>query len=313
MAVYLPEEGYPFAAVTAPGFVGHPTLLNSQGLSMGIDVVLGACTRSTPGVGGLLLMRDIVQHCKNLDQAVAWMKEKDRGVSWIYIMADNDKSATYTNGVVIEAGRSTPAFAGPDVMPLLNQLLFLTWTERLDPQPLPDKGLMFRTQNWQYPAAFESGGTGTPGFLTYLLYFPQQGETWDDVVLTTNHYIIPRMVFTTFTPLMDLNGAGRDLQTSLNRYNLLRDLIKQAYGQITFDKAAELIDFLNPNRGLDTKKRYTIGGPVKGHHAAIDNTNQVLTALFGYYGNWQAGVSDTWVQLDMKPFAQYLEQMRSSN
>ena len=43
-------------------------------------------------------------------------------------------------------------------------------------------------------------------------------------------------------------------------------------------------------------------------HAAIDNANRILTALFGYYGDWQHGVADTWVRLDMKPFAQYLQQ-----
>ncbi|MEN6472393.1 MAG: carcinine hydrolase/isopenicillin-N N-acyltransferase family protein [Syntrophaceae bacterium] len=308
LAVYLPEEGYPFAAVTAPGFVGHPTLLNSQGLSMGVDVVLGACTRSTPGLGALMVLRDIVQHCATLDQAVDRMKGQDRGVSWLYIIADEQASASYTNGVVIEEGRSTPEFTGPDVMPGLNEWLFDPWIEQLDPEPLPEKGLMFRDQAWVYPLAFEGASLGYPGTLTYLLYFPEQDESWTDVVLATNHYIIPRMVFTTFTPLMALNGAGTELDSSIQRYELLRDQIAEKYGSITFETAVELIDFLNPNRGLDTRKRYTIAGPVYGHHATIDNANQILTALFGYYGDWQHGVADTWVRLDMKPFAQYLQQ-----
>ena len=119
------------------------------------------------------------------------------------------------------------------------------------------------------------------------------------------------MVFTTFTPLMALNGAGKELDSSVQRYELLRERIGQEYGSITFEEAVELIDFLNPNRGLDTRKRYTIGGPVKGHHAAIDNTNKILTALFGYYGDWRQGVADTWVRLDMKPFVEYLRQTQN--
>ena len=307
LAVYLPEEGYPFMAVTAPGFVGHPTLLNSQGLSMGVDVVLGACTRSTPGLGALMVLRDIVQHCATLDQAVTRMKEQDRGVSWLYIIADDQKSALYTNGIVIEEGRSSPAFTGPDVMPGLNEWLFDPWIDLLDPEPLPDKGLMFRDQAWAYPQSFEGASLRFPGALTYQLYFPEQGESWDDVVLATNHYIIPRMVFTSFTPMMALNGAGTELSSSVQRYGLLRERIGQEYGSITFDKTLELIDFLNPNRGLDSRKRYTIGEPVEGHHVAIDNTNQVLAALFGYYGDWRQGVPDTWVRLDLKPFADYLQ------
>lgn len=308
MAVYLPEEGYPFITVTAPGFVGHPTLLNSQGLSMGIDVVLGACTRSTPGLGGLMVMRDIVQHCATLDQAVDRMKNQDRGVSWLYIIADDQASVNYTNGVVIEEGRSTPAFSGPDVMPGLNEWLFDPWIDKLDTAPLPDKGLMFRDQAWTYPLSFDGASLGYPGTLTYMLYFPAQGESWSDVVLATNHYIIPRMVFTTFTPMMALNSAGSELDMSVDRYELLRDLLAAEYGQITLDKTAALIDFLNPNRGLDARKRYTIGGSVKGHHAAIDNRERVVQALFGYYGDWQKGIPDTWVRLDLKPFAQYLRQ-----
>lgn len=62
MAIYLPAHGYPFVTPTAAGFVGLATGLNSQGLSMGVDVVRASCTRSTPGMGCLLVVRDIVQH-----------------------------------------------------------------------------------------------------------------------------------------------------------------------------------------------------------------------------------------------------------
>ncbi|MBN1636015.1 MAG: hypothetical protein JW920_05845, partial [Deltaproteobacteria bacterium] len=88
MSVYLPDDGYPFVASSCPGFVGQTTSLNSQGLSMGMDVVYGACTRSDPGLGCLMVLRDIVQNCSNLDEAVERMKNKqDRGVSWLYILA----------------------------------------------------------------------------------------------------------------------------------------------------------------------------------------------------------------------------------
>jgi len=107
---------------------------------------------------------------------------------------------------------------------------------------------------------------------------------------------------------MALNGAGKEPDSSIRRYELLCDRTAEAYGSITFDEAVERIDLLNPNRGLERRQRYTIGGPVNGHHAAIDNADRVLTALFGYYGDWEHGEADTRVRLDMKPFARYLQQ-----
>jgi hypothetical protein len=309
MAVYLPDEGYPFVTVTAPGFVGNPTMLNSAGLSMGIDVVNGAA-RPTPGLGGLLVLRDIVQHCATLDQAVARMKKQDRGVPWLYAIAADSYSPSYTNGIVIEEGRSDPSFTGPDVMISLERALFKAWIDKLDPTDLPDKGLMIRPQNWVYPTAFEHVSIGYPGYLTYMLCFPEQMESWPDVVMCTNHYIIPRMVFTTFSPLLMLEGAGFMLWESNRRYKQLYELISEQYGHISFDTAVQLIDFLNPNRGgigTTWPESYKNGGEVGGHHAAIDNSSRVIQALYGYYGDWKAGVPDTWVRIDLKPFAEYLK------
>jgi hypothetical protein len=49
---------------------------------------------------------------------------------------------------------------------------------------------------------------------------------------------------------------------------------------------------------------------VAGHHALIDNKAQTVEALFGYYGDWQNGVADPWVKLDLEPFAAWLQAVR---
>jgi hypothetical protein len=90
------------------------------------------------------------------------------------------------------------------------------------------------------------------------------------------------------------------------RYNKMVELIGRDYGKISYAKAREIIDFLNPNRNIDELKRYKIGGPVEGHHAIIDNRARTVEALFGYYGDWENGVDDVWVKLDLKPFAAWL-------
>ncbi len=288
MAVYLPDEGFPFVTVTAPGFVGQTTGLNSRGLSMGVDVVYGGATRGTPGMGCLLVLRDIVQHCGNLEDAVARMKAQNRGVSWLYVLADDEWSAAYTHGIVVEEGMSCDEsgkeFTGPDILPIWEQLVLKPDIDNLD-DTLPERGVMMRTQDWVYPKAFKNDAR-----------FPDQIEEWDDVVAATNNYIIPRMVFTTFSPWISrLQDVYWSHSQTLERYADLLDHIAQKYGSIDFASARDLIDFMNPNR-MDWQ-RYQVNGPVEGHHDIFDNRELVTEALYGYYHP-----DEPWVRIDLKPF-----------
>jgi hypothetical protein len=280
---------------------------------MGVDVVRGACTRPTPGMGSLFVLRDIVQHSADLDEAVARMKAMDRGVSWLYVIADDDRSARYTNGVVVEEGRSDPPYTGPDVMPIWNQVLLWPLINRLKGQPLPERGILIRDQSWLYPDEFKNVSIGylNGDEMNYLLYFPEQLETWPDVVVAANNYVIPRMVFTTYSPFMELIQGK--MKKTVFRYNKMVELIGKDYGNISYSKARDIIDFLNPNRYIDELKRYKIGGPVEGHHAIIDNRARTVEALFGYYGDWNKGVDDVWVKLDLKPFADWLHSTEQVN
>ena len=309
MGVYLPDEGYPFITATAPGFVGQATAVNSKGLSMGMDVVMGECTRSTPGLGCLLVLRDIVQNCSNLDEAVERMKAQDRGVSWIYVLADDEWSETYTNGIVVEEGMSEDEngqeFSGPDLLPLWEQWLLKPYIDRLDPQIVPDRGLMFRNQEWIYPREFWNINTNLTwgdDSKRFRIYFPDQIETWPDVVIATNNYIIPRMVLTTFSPWILLI---RDVTERVWRYETLFDHIAPVYQDIDFNTARDLIDFLNPNQDIDYEY-YEPGGQIEGHHAIIDNGELIMEALFGYYGP-DAKHMTPWARIDLKPFLENVE------
>jgi hypothetical protein len=304
MAVYLPDNGLPFTCVTAPGFVGQTTGINSQGLSMGMDVVMGTGTRSTPGMCCLLVMRDIVQNCPGLDTAVARMKTQDRGVSWLYILGDDEYSDTYTNGIVIEEGMSADSSGeeinGPDTLRAWQEYLLAPWINLLD-NTLPERGIMTRTQDWIYPEEFQDIGfaiTLPDGSRTLGLYFPEQIESWSDLVMATNHYIIPRMAFTSMDPWISL---VRDTTDSEWRYGELYKILEQEYGTIDFDTARDIIDFLNPNCVYGDLEYYEKGGEIEGHHAVFDNTGLVLEGLFGYYGS-DPSQKTPWARVELGSF-----------
>ncbi len=294
MTVYLPDEGQPFIAVSAPGFVGQPTAINREGLSMGVDVVSASCTRSNPGLGCLLVIRDIIQNCTDIDEAVQRMREQERGVSWLYAMADNERSAEFSNGLMVEAGMNEPFFSGPDLLPRLQQWLMWPMIRRLDPT-LPDNGLMFRDQEWIFPDIFRN-----PPFNIFDVQFPDQVEEDPNLVLATNHFIIPRMVFTTLTPWASTYNSINKT-TTLWRYEHLLGLIEES-DKIDYERARWLIDFLNPNHEQAvTFSNYAPGGPVKGHHAIIDNNNATIEALFGFYGPDQENRTP-WIRLNLRDF-----------
>jgi hypothetical protein len=289
-AVYLPDERLPFTAVTAPGIVGLTAGMNSKGISMGVDVVYGCGTRSTPGIGCLLVIRDIMENASGLDEAIERMKEMNRGVSWIYVLAGGEHSSRFTNGVAIEEGMSVGtngrAFkTGADLLPLIQQIQYASLISRLDSSDMPEAGMMFRTQDWMFPEAFKG-----------MENFYEQIEEWDDVVVATNHYITPNMQFTTLSPWMELIGSpDRKTSQTRERYEDLVSRIGKAYGSIDFAAARDLIDFLNPNRGEWNK--YAVNGQIEGHHDIFDNQALVMEALYGYYHP-----GEPWVRVDLKPF-----------
>ena len=292
MAVYLPDDGLPFVTLAAPGFVGLTTGLNAEGVSMGVDVVFGAATRATPGTGCLLVVRDIIQNSASLDEAVARMKKLNRGVSWLYVLADKDRSAKYTNGIACETGmkqdKDGKEFTnGSDLLPALSKPQYSSLIKELDNLPKAEDGVMVRDQTWKYPVAFKN-----------QKYFNEQIEERDDLVIATNHYIIPNMVFTTLSPWMKL-VAGAEIKGSvtIERYEDLNKRLDEAYGTIDYEKARDLIDFMNPNRGGIWKDYYTIDGEIGGHRDIFDNGALTMECLYGFYHP-----GEPWAKVDIKPF-----------
>jgi len=89
-------------SMTAPGMVGSIAAMNAEGVAMGMDMLpLGTCDPERPGFNSLLLVRHCIQNAATASEAVEMVTEAQRGVSWLYPLADSGGRAG-----VIEAGMS---------------------------------------------------------------------------------------------------------------------------------------------------------------------------------------------------------------
>ncbi|MHB8781429.1 MAG: CocE/NonD family hydrolase, partial [Candidatus Geothermincolia bacterium] len=315
MIVQNPTDGHAFVASAAPGMVGIPTGLNEEGVSCGMDVVYSVYSRpAITGMGCLLLCRNVVQYAASLQEGTALIGNADRGVPWLYMIADGDAP----NAWVLETTASSlvppgDAFldnlcnlvpgldtmlAGVDTMLAIEAVDLLTMqavslADLLDlvatalPVMMghPDNGVMVRTAEWTDPAEIELFGLSylpDPLAEPYLARFPKQQETNPDLVAMTNHYILPQMAATE-PGLLDNNAD------SGWRYDTMLALLQGAAGDIDDVKAMWLIDFLNPGRcdyyGTDRTQA------VQGHHVLMDDRDLEMWSLHGYYDEPWAHVS----------------------
>ena len=95
------ERRLPFVSQTAPGIIGSITGMNSAGVAMGVNMLPSRfCSAGRPGFNSLPLVRDCLQYCETSSQVVDRIVHAQRGVSWLYPIADGVGRA-----YVVEAGR----------------------------------------------------------------------------------------------------------------------------------------------------------------------------------------------------------------
>lgn len=323
LIVHRPTRGFPLVASAAPGMVGVPTALNARGVSCGMDMVASVLTRPViTGEGALLLCRKAVQFGGSLEEAVALIRESDRGVPWLFMLADGK----HRDAVVLETVASSlapppdqaKAFLGRLVKGMID-LLFPGLRENrvpgdpsvspetdrgepfkkslppgvdqsfLDPregEEIEDRnGVMTRRPDYLDPEGLVQlvSGAGATGAQDLAYIFPLQGESHPDLVAMTNHYIIPWRALT-------YPSTGDHKKDSVWRYETMLGLLLEAYGGIDRARAMWIIDFLNPARcdyyGTDTAQS------VKGHHVLMDNQEKEIWSLHGYY-------DEAWAHLDL--------------
>jgi len=106
---FSPDDGdpLPIVSMSAPGFVGSISAMNSNGVAAGVDVVHGG--NNTPnrlGINSLLLVRHVVEIGRTVEQAACQAWSLPRGVTWLYPMAGPDENGTH-RACVVEAS-ATP-------------------------------------------------------------------------------------------------------------------------------------------------------------------------------------------------------------
>lgn len=175
LIIFNPEDSdgkklFPVVGQTAPGMIGTPAAMNSEGLAMGIDMFPSMlCDPESPGFNGPLLVRDCMQYCSTINYGrgegdtstdlVTRMINTKRGVSWIYPAADGKSGRS----CIIEAGSSVgdkdidfymrylPEYYQPVKEPIKK---FISEIEKLNENsrtPAPVNGMMLRQADYKYP------------------------------------------------------------------------------------------------------------------------------------------------------------------
>jgi isopenicillin-N N-acyltransferase like protein len=117
LIVAEPEGGIPFANVTFAGFIGSVTGMNAEHLSIG--EMGGGGLGHWAGTPMAVLVRQVLQQAKDLDQAVAIFRDAKRTCEYYYVIADGKTnrafgvSATWDKLETIEPGQSHPLLPKP--------------------------------------------------------------------------------------------------------------------------------------------------------------------------------------------------------
>jgi hypothetical protein len=309
------SEAIPTVSVSAPGFIGSATAMNLAGVAMGVDIVpSGNCDPERPGLNSLLMVRHATYCSRTAAEVVKAVVNAQRGASWIYPVADSSTPAA----IAIEAGMTTDKY---------NYLEYPSddYKDLLPPAVWPfakwDKGVFAREAGWDYPldylefneklfgrmgfpfdpAQFGPNGQLNPGphegpDLGY--FFAPQRETWPDLMMVTNHYIVPEMRLCAMKEWTNIVAKSR-MPDVLWRYDILNKLCQAAYGSINYAKAKGLIDFLR--RGGDYDFYYAGNDIIEGSVSLCEltgkpdeegKTGKRIESHFGYH-------DDLWVKLHL--------------
>jgi hypothetical protein len=322
------QKTLPFVSVAAPGMIGSISAMNIRGMGMGVDMSPAAlCDPTQIGINSLLLVRKCIQYGTDARHIIDIMRATKRGVSWNYIVSDgiNDRAC------VVEAGKSgiqpdPLLFPMQFYLPVLPDYIFMSRHE----SATYDSGLMVRWNDYHYPKAYLDYNKGlwkrynnisgakcaiapdafdTMGFINSTwkdgncpsaYYFAPQREDRDDVVLTTNHYIIPEMRYYAMYPWTTLLVSEKinDIQW---RYDALNYLILKEInekGHIDYQAAKRLIDYLSPYGPYPSyyahkpKSRDKKEIRIDGCTSIFDLKKKTVESHYGYY-------CDEWVKVTL--------------
>jgi hypothetical protein len=326
------EKCLPILSLTAPGILGCISGLNINGVAIGIDMSpSAACNPNEPGFNSLLLARHSLENGPTAAGAKDVIVKAKRGASWIYILSDG----TEDRACVVEAAYSTKDIPFTSFPPNRYMRKFL-WMKPI----LPDQkfledhktakqegGVMVRWNDYKYDEAYleftrkafehfhkklyadalEKTGFINKTFkekncpLTY--FFPPERETRSDVIIATNHYLIPEMRYTVMDYVLSvaINDVTNDTQW---RYDTINRLISDALAEaekegrkgMDYSRAKDILNFLRPSGQYPDyygKNKRVIEGAL----SLFDLKEKTMESQYGYYG-------DDWVKLTLTKYIQ---------
>ena len=306
---------------------GCISAMNTNGIGIGIDMSPGVnCDPKNPGINSLLLNRLCIQKGGSAEEMVDIIKNTPRGVTWNYVISDgkNDRAC------VVEAGSSGNVPAPADVPPadfkaVLPDAGFIGSHTSSKFQ----KGVMVRWNDYKYPEAYLHfnealwkqynkvhstdkkilpDAFSVKGYVNKLrndrncpacFYFAPQREENDDLVIVTNHFIIPEMRFYAMHPWTSMIAGDitNDIQWRYDELNYLILKALQQRGAIDYKTAKGLISFLSP----DNNPAYYAANPkssdgrqtrIEGCVSIFDLKEKIVESHYGYY-------CDEWVKITL--------------
>jgi hypothetical protein len=338
MVVYNPlstdgRRAIPHVSVTAPGMVGSIAAMNLEGVGFGVDMSPGAnCDPQNVGINSLLMLRMCVQYCASAEAVVEYMVSARRGVSWNYIVADGKSNRS----CVVEAGASAESidftqFPTEDFKPVLPDGEFI---EQHRSEPFRS-GIMTRWNDYRYPAgylefnrplwdfynkkyntekkinpdAFSEAGwinaAGNEKNCPSCYYFAPQREESADLLIVTNHYIIPEMRYFAMHRWTEgiVGDKVNDIQWRYDELNAQIRKMLEEKGFIDFEGTRRLVGFLSP---YGENAGYYAGNPrskdgkeirIEGCLSVFDLKEKVVESRYGYF-------CDKWVRLTLPRYFQ---------
>jgi hypothetical protein len=295
--------------------------MNGEGVAVGVDMLPAEnCNFRRPGLNSLLLVRWCADRARSFDDAVEVIVGAQRGVSWLYLVADGKSG----RAAAVEAGMTTDALRGLSYVPqrcravlerhAYGRAIRGVMVRSSGYRPPPDLAALnetlFAMFGKQHSAAQEAAGgrfhtrvrePWKQKVVPRSFYFPPQREHRRDLLVAANQALTPEMRLCSMGPWVSLVAAGRedDLQW---RYDELTHQIRTALGparrprRIGLDQAKALIDFLSPLRKFPSYYRHNAMTPrgrrIEGAVALCDLSRRVMHAYYGCY-------DETWVRLTL--------------
>jgi hypothetical protein len=308
---------------------------------------------NTPGLGSMLVVRDVAQYCGSLRNAISHVRGMNRGVPWIYFIVDDENDEEYGNGVELGTitNQRNDEVENGTILPLITRVILLNmglWDDFKNGMAQVDSGVYVRSAKWHYPINAEYNSNNFDmdflqnerplSLLEYKEYyktgrkFTPQTEENNEMLVSTNHLLVPQMRMFQFETVMQLiYGTSGELGDSTWRYNNMLKYVldsENSNGKIEFfgdnpdfpekGTAGWIIDFLNTKNDYpwyyrdkerckdcgsielctEDKWEYPIDTAVLGHHTVIDNNTLEIRSLYGY-------MTDPWVGVKLQPFVDW--------